>query len=200
MSVRCFFLEPTGRYVRELRRYSERQRYDVDRQPEPNACKLAYHDAKVVLDIQDGGTGDENELPASGDVFPHTDPRWPTHCSGCGYEFTGSDEYLLNHTAEYRRTDTGELTTIRDAPVGAMWLAPWLAGHGSITYQGQRSGQPHLIVKTPRGDWDVDGPSTNGNGWSWTGNPRHPVTVTARPSIQIHSFHAFLTNGELVDC
>jgi hypothetical protein len=143
----------------------------------------------------------------SGDVFPHDDPRWPTRCAACSYEFKPGDEWQLSHDPEHRRADTGELTTMREAPAGAMWFAPWYAEHsslGSPIHQQERPGQPHLIVKTPGGDWNIDQKSRNGNGWSWTGTP---PCVTARPSIGIYGadgqtfkYHAFLTDGVLIEC
>jgi hypothetical protein len=51
--------------------------------------------------------------------------------------------------------------------------------------------------------WIPDGLASNSTeipGWTRTGDPRNPPTLTIRPSIQTGSYHGFLTNGELVSC
>jgi hypothetical protein len=190
VTIRCFLLEPTGRTVRALRRYISSS---SERKCTPGG--FGYCNASVPLDVLDG-TGH-----ASGDNLPHDDPRWPVACAHCGRPFEPGDEWQVFHEHEMRRSDTGELTTIRKAPAGAMWFADWLAGHcEGADQKARRPGQPHLIVKTPAGDWDVDGPSSNGNGWTRDGAA---PTVTANPSILIDrssNYHGWLRNGHLVEC
>jgi hypothetical protein len=198
MNVTCFLIEATGQYRRSLRRFSFNEREGQQH----------AHDASNFLDVVDK-MGEEEDGQVSGDVYPHDDPKWPTRCS-CGYVFKDADYWQLSHEPEYRRTDTGELTTLREVPAGAMWIASWYVrddgadGISSPIHKAERPGQPHLIVKTPGGDWNVDQKSANGQGWSWTGTP---PKVTARPSIGIYGpdgqtfkYHAFLTDGVLVDC
>lgn len=194
MTIRCFLLEPTGRAVRKLRRF--RWSSDgpcVGRDARPGA--YSYCDAFEPLDVVDGTEH------VNGDSWPHDDPRWPTKCRSCGRQFTAADEWQLWTEREMRRSDTGALTTIRDADPGAMWFADWLAEAGAgADHTARRAGQAHLIVKTPAGDWDIDGPSSNGNGWTREGTA---PAITARPSIGIGTpfrYHAWLTAGELVDC
>ncbi len=198
MPIACFLLEPTGRSVRALRRYFTSADNLVR---EANRClPQGYHDAQVPLDVVEADV--DARAVVSGDLWPHDDPRWPATCA-CGYVFTTDDAWQVFCQSEYRRTDTGELMTLQSSPPGAMWWAPWLAGEwGGEAYRTSRAGQPHLIVKTPAGEWDVDGPSSNNNaaGWTRTGEP--PL-VTARPSIGIGEpfrFHAYLTDGVLVEC
>lgn len=98
----------------------------------------------------------------------------------------------------YRRTDTGETFALGQAPAGAMYYADWMSSVGPDGHC--------LIVITPYGPWNVDGgfliPAA-GN-WTRTGTPPR---VTARPSIGqgqkpdgSWTYHAFLTDGQLVDC
>lgn len=76
------------------------------------------------------------------------------------------------------------------APAGAMYFT--------------RSGG--LVVRTPGGDWHVDGPSKNGGRWTRSGEPPN---VTANPSILqqnpsvycgTREYHGFLRNGVLEEC
>lgn len=193
-TIKCFLLTHTGRAQRVLRRYSQRD------QTQPCSSGWGYHNATVVMDVVPF-----NPKEPSGDRWDHQDPRWPKTCR-CGYVFQDRDEWQLTFQPLFTRSDGGPETSIQDAPVGAMWWAPWMAGHfaGRI-HREQRGNGPHLIVKTPGGDWDIDAPASNGDdGWSREGEPPH---ITARPSIGIptlkgggYGYHGFLTNGELVEC
>lgn len=190
--VRCFLLEPTDRVQVSLRRY------------EGSVCPLphGYHNAENVIGedavrrTADGGYWGEGEM------VDHADARWPTHC-GCGYEFKPEDRWQVNHTLLYRRQDTGEQMTLHDAPAGAFWWADWLARNQGSVHHQQRGGGPHLMLKCPTGDWDLDAKSANGDGWTRQGEPPN---VTAHPSIGIHgkdggfSYHGWLRNGVLVEC
>ncbi len=129
----------------------------------------------------------------------------------------------------YRRSDTGELVTLGDAPVGAMWDATWMrrddlrTGPDGIT----------LVVRTPGGDWLVDAECNNCTRTQWGpkeidgqryekvwlgrthycwirhGDPRTGTihvdkngdTCSAGAgSILQGTYHGFLHNGELVPC
>lgn len=87
-------------------------------------------------------------------------------------------------------TDAGEV--IPSAPVGSMWNADWFAE----TNQKPGPDGMWLIVKTPGGDWFIDGPSNNGNGWTREGTAPN---ITAHPSIETANkkYHGFLTAGKL---
>lgn len=127
MGVKCFFLEETRMRRRWLRRFTLRDKTD--------ACpKLGGgHDASVFIEdilLPDGDNGQ-----AIGDNWPHDDPRWPKACS-CGYELAGSDEWMLFEFWLLRRSDNGELTTIKDAPPGALWYADWYLIEGSELFRG----------------------------------------------------------------
>ena len=177
----CFLLEPSEVAEVSLRRFTY-----VNGTP----CTTWGHNATVALG--------QVEYPLSNDLegdstilVDRTDPRWPIACEHCGYSFLDTDEWQRNNHRMYRRADgTGGLTVLGQAPVGSMWYASWLKG-----LQGFRSPDGNiLIVRTPGGDWVVDGPSTNGGGWTRTGIAPN-VSVT--PSIVIGSYHGFLTGGVL---
>lgn len=194
-AIQCFLLEETGNTVRSLRRFTWSKANVRDC---PGA--FGYHNADTPLDVIP-----TEQAGASGDTHPHDDPRWPVTCD-CGYLFTPADQWQVFHQHEMRRTDTGTMTTLRDAPAGAMWWAPWMAGFSESAMHKARGGGPHLILKTPAGDWDIDAPSTNGQGWVRTGTP--PLIVV-QPSIGIGDpfrYHGWLGGGSgdqpgvLVDC
>jgi hypothetical protein len=82
-------------------------------------------------------------LEPTGDMRTRLDP-----CD-CG------DAECRERTVEeplYRRSDSGELTTLRDAPVGAMWDATWF--NHDPAYTGADG--ICLVVRTPGGTWMVD--------------------------------------------
>jgi hypothetical protein len=184
--IRCFFLEPVDYARRSLRRFQ----FSTEGVPCPEAP--GYHNASVDL-------GDEPyaETNAGRGLLPteeeKRDPRWPTVCA-CGHVFTPAEQWQVNLERLYRRPDTGELTTLREAPPGAMWDAYWMGD----SFRG-RDGRC-LVVKTPAGEWCVDGPSNGGGRWARTDDLSN---LTVRPSIAIGEpvrYHAFLTDGFLEDC
>lgn len=92
----------------------------------------------------------------------------------------------------WRRLDNGDEFPLSFFPAGAMWFATWLDSW--LGPDGKC-----LIVRTPDGEWMVDGPSTqhpNEAGWTRTGEAPN---ITAHPSIICGSYHGWLRNGELVD-
>lgn len=203
-AIRCFMLERNGKARRFLRRYSEGRE---------NACplrpgKYSSHIGEVILDdIPHEGAFS----PTSGDLWPHDDPRWPTHCA-CGYEFQESDEWQLSCHNLYRRQDTGEEMTLHSLPPGAMYWADWLLDEGSNRYRGPDG--KSLAVMTPGGLWLIDSEASNctrkGDDshrcWIRHGTPpditvdKNGETCAAGAgSIAAGSYHGFLRNGELVD-
>jgi hypothetical protein len=195
--VRCFLIEPTDRVRMSLRRYSASGGLQGE-------CPVhGYHNASA--EIGDDALAAMPKISkyvygaVHGDLWPHDDPRWPTHCA-CGYAFTPSDNWQFNPDTLYRRADTGELMTDRSAPPGALRYAGWLHDFGG-GYQPGPDGK-HLQCKLPDGRWWViDGPASNAPrdqvGWTRTGTV---PDVTARPSIQTPGYHGFLTDGWLEEC
>lgn len=209
MRIRCFFLEPTGRIQVKLRRYAhEKKRGNCPLHPGNN---YSYHEASTIIGSEPVERDDRGYISNGMKApEPHSDPRWPVQCV-CGYTFQEDDEWQRFIEAIYRRTDTGEEMTIRDAPAGAMWYAPWL--DDMFVPQGEHV----LEVKTPGGEWTVDGQASNctmkddfkqerHHCWVRTGEPPNitagkdgPTCSAGAGSIQCGSYHGFLRNGYLED-
>ncbi len=196
--IRCFLVMPTGRMVRGLRRYSVTSEVKC-------STGYGYHNANVAIDQVLA-----SDRLASGDSWPHDDPRWPVKCEHCDYTFSDQDAWQLFMEREYKRKDTGGLGTLATFPAGCMWWADWLGGHFDSPKHQARGGGSHLLLKTPGGDWDIDAKASNGDGWERTGSP---PDVVAWPSIGIYGhdgsqwkYHGFLGGsagdkpGYLVEC
>jgi hypothetical protein len=193
--IQCFFLVPTGVDRLFLRRYKSTSSDD-------DKCSVhGYHNVNKFI-----ATEERTEESCSGDIHPHNDERWPTHC-GCGYEFTDDDKWQLFREEIYRRQDTGEEMIRSDAPVGAMWDAIWYGRKGP----DGRS----LMVRTPGGDWFIDDRASNctmrddNEHRCWVRHGEVPnITVgknghTCRAgagSIAQKTYHGFLRNGYLEEC
>jgi hypothetical protein len=151
-NVKCFWLESLGMSRLHLRRY---------RSSDKDKCIGTgwYHNANGVTigDFKDI-LSEEGYIKGHADEpnIPHDDPRWPTKCDACSYEFTEEDQWQVFGDSLYRRSDTGEIYTRNDAPVGAMFDAWWMGRKGP----DGRS----LIIKLPGDhDWTVDGNCSNCN-------------------------------------
>jgi hypothetical protein len=148
MNYKCFLIEETGRQKIYLRRYGR----DDDKK-----CpgRYGYHNADAYI-----GEGVENKNAEGHITAPPVsdykdDPRWPAACP-CGYVFTADDNIQVFTQSIYKRVDTGEEMTLKEAPVGAMWNAWWCVG-----FQQGPDGKC-LIVRMPGDhDWTVDGRASN---------------------------------------
>jgi len=183
-TIKCFFLQPIDQARQSLRRFTY-----GDRATCPGAGTWG-HDASVVLETvsYQMGEGAEVMMGEGADNFPHEDPRWPKACSKCGYDFKPEDQWQHNLNRLFKTEAFPLWVTLESAPVGAMWYADWYPWKGSDGHC--------LVVKTPGGEWVVDGP----NRWTRTGVPPN---VTANPSILFNGpngYHGWLRNGELVEC
>ncbi len=180
----CFMLTPTTRERRYLRRFTWQT------EGECPAHRHWGHDAMVL--IEEGPISQTPGGNVCGDLWPHADPRWPILCS-CGYAFQEGDQWQLFRRTIYVRADNGEETTLQEAPIGAMYDAPWLHGmHHFRLVDGQT-----LVVKLPGGgEWVIDGESSSGGYWQRSGTP---PKITARPSILTSNYHGWLTDGLLSD-
>lgn len=208
----CFWLEPTDRSQVGLRRYRSGQA-----QCPREGGKWGYHGALVLLgdapiawssDRPEGHThrfhGQDGRFGVLRFAFPgRDDPRWPSRCE-CGYQFTPADEWQEWTDRLYRRTDTGALSTLGDAPPGAMWDAWWYPWKGP----DGRS----LVVKCPNGrEWMIDSRASNctlpdddeHRCWIRHGQPpritvdKNGTTCTAGAgSIQAGDYHGFLRDGQ----
>lgn len=209
--IRCFLLEPTDRVRVFLRRFS--------RNNTPDCCskypgKYSYHNALTFL-CEEDTVRDEQRYITNGQLPTpaHDDPRWPATCA-CGYQFLDSDEWQREVEEIYRRADTGEELTIHAAPAGAMWEAWWM----DEFHRPQGPNFHNLVVKTPGGEWAIDGPATNctmkddwkqerHHCWVRSGTPPD-ITVgktggttcgAGAGSIQAGTYHGFLRDGFLED-
>lgn len=204
--IQCFLLEPTERVQVKLRRYT--------RDNAPDCCsaypgKYSYHTTSAPF-CEEPAEHDEQGYIKNGlkPVPAHDDAHWPKVCA-CGYVFQEGDEWQRFTELIYRRTDTGEETTLYDAPAGAMWYAWW------VDQFHVPQGIHNLIVKTPGGDWEIDSQANNctmkddvkqerHHCWIRHGEPPN-VTVdkagvtcgAGAGSIQAGSYHGFLRNGYL---
>jgi hypothetical protein len=214
MSVKCFLIEPAGKLRRSLRRYhsiAEGEPTCPLNPPQPNW--RGYHNASVPFEVVEDP--DATGIISQGDDGPlHDDARWPKAC-GCGYVFAEDDEWQVFVERVYRRADTGEETTHRDAGPGAMFDANWYHGHPCWEGPDGRS----LVVILPNGNpWHIDGMANNctdregameGRHKCWVrhGEPpdltvdKNGVTCSAGAgSIQSGDWHGFLRGGFLVAC
>lgn len=195
--VRCYLLERTDKVRHSLRRFCW-----TEQAPCPSS-RRGYHNAERVI----GTLHPMNDRDrTSGDLHPHHDDRWPVHCEACSYMFRDTDPWQRQAKPLYAHPSTGDLLTLDEAQPGAMWWADWYGDDSrSEASKGAGLSGPHLIVRLPGNwDWDIDGPSSNGAGWTRTGEAPN---VTARPSIGVPEprgggwrYHAFLTDGILVPC
>jgi hypothetical protein len=172
---------------------------------------MSYHDAMVFLDesrevMNEDGTHWVDSGQTAEDFNGHH--LWPTRCA-CGYEFQEEDARQLFSSHIYRRTDTGEEMTLRDAPDGAMWDATWFRDAPGWCGPDGKS----IICKVPKNpDWSIDGPASN---CTKPNEPHHcwvrhgiPPNLTVDKngdtcsagggSVQTRDWHGFLRNGELV--
>ena len=183
MSWDCILLVATDQVSLSLRRYA-----DAPCLVKPHG--MSMHDARTFIGtapivISARETWDvEVAQPA------HTDPRWPTQC-GCGYVFQEGDTWQLSKNRLYVPQDTGDLLTLHDVEPGMMWETPWFADewHGA-------DGRCFTMALPGHGEWTIDGPASNGSGWTRTGEP---PKITARPSIASKNYHGWLTDGVLSD-
>lgn len=212
MPVKCFFLEPTEKVARFLRRYTSSH----SNQNEQYKCSVnGYHDTWTP--IENGVEGDGITI----DNYK-VDQRWPKTCLHCGYEFTNEerDNWQLFSDRIYRRIDNGEEMTLRKAPDGAMWYADWMIhgralDHPDRTYIGPDG---HcLVVRVVGGhDWMVDAQASNctlpddkvHKCWCRSGDPMTGVVTVNKScascsagagSIQTSTWHGFLRDGMLVE-
>jgi len=192
--IRCFSLEPTHQVELSLRRYRGSDRDKCA------ASGYGYHNASVIVErtsisaLRDRGRPmKENRKPANAiDTIPRNNPRWPQICP-CGYQFANHDKWQCNAVPLFRRSDNGELVTLAGAPAGAMWNAEWIDCKGPDGIS--------LVVRTPGGDWPIDGPSyKNGkihNKHGWTRSGAIPAITVDRELVIPGKYRGFLRGGWL---
>lgn len=196
MPIPVYWLEPTNQVRVSLRRYSAS---DGEGTCPKMPGKYSYHNASRPTAERRARWTREGQRGRSylGSVRkpPRADPRWPKRCA-CGYRFTAADHWQANTDLLYTGHPSGARHTLRNAPAGAMWDADWL------DHEAWRGPDDiALMVKTPGGDWNVDGEASNCTRtqygpkkirgilhqkvwlgrthycWIRTGDPRQPATL-----------------------
>lgn len=200
--IKVFFLTPTILHNRSLRRICSK-----------HGCGW-YMTSAAIGRV-------EGESFTSGEVaWDRADSRWPTKCEKCGTPFKSVDLWLVDHERLYRRGDSSELVTLRDAPPGACWDAGWFRDGSRADRKlgcGARIGPDGrtLVVRCPDGhDWIIDSRASNctkkddNAHWCWVrhGKPEDGTLhvdkngntcAAGAGSIQTPHWHGFLHNGVL---
>jgi hypothetical protein len=175
--------------------------------------EFSYHNASTPLfDVvetlqshpESGGRFYQHSGPQTRSEVPE-EHKWPVTCA-CGYAFQETDHWQVFADHLYRRSDTGEIVTLTEAPPGAMWNAEHLNNWPAMTGPDGLS----LTVKCPNGlEWLIDGPCNNCTApgtdhkcWCRTGEvpiitvDKNCNTCSAGAgSIQAGDYHGFLKAG-----
>lgn len=194
MPWECFLVEPAGRAVLQLRRFSLSENDNCTR---PNS---KFHNAMAPLtNVTEivPKRGEAEHWPSHEDAAPpHDDERWPTSCEYCGYKFSADDHFQVYSNHIFQRVDDKDQHWLmNELPIGAMFDAFWLPWTGS-------DGQSLSVITPPGGInhvWHIDMPVVEEGSrqpWSREGNPPQ---VTASPSILTPKYHGNLQNGVLTD-
>ena len=199
---RCFLLTPTDHIVVTLRRFAYKDSKTpnvppcgrrVPRYPGGDLVTHETHNAEVEVGREVGTIEGSLDGDHTQHTFPHDDPRWSASCA-CGYQFQTTDHWQESRSRLYQRSDTQELVTLSDAPVGALYDSGTFRDVQGYNRNGDGMS---LICKTPAGEWLMDGPASNGPGWTRTGKP---PDIDVSPSIGIGSpqrMHGWLRHGWL---
>jgi len=157
--IPTFFLEPTDRVHRQLRRYAS-----------DGECPLpaGYHNGWAFLDIIERPKPAPGEYELAEPHLDHADERWPKTCE-CGYVFDPADNWQIFTNRLYRRIDNGQEMTLRDAPPGAMYFADWMIENwDKMNLEVPQPWGPgpdghFLVVKCPPlgHEWNVDARASN---------------------------------------
>lgn len=204
--IKVFYLERTDKQRQSLRRYrNSKVRCDV--------CEYGYCNAHTQL--SDATSRTSISFKNATDAKAAYD-SWPTRCI-CGYEFADHDSWQLFGDTIYKRTDTGEEMTLREAPAGACWDAFWFTENRTPPSFFLGDDGRCLVIKTPAGEWMPDSRAKNctmrddntHKCWIRHGSPeggdlhidKNGHTCAAGGgSILIGSYHAFCHNGFLIPC
>lgn len=201
MPWKCYWMDDTGEVHVRLRRYVSSDQTDVP-------CPGGYHQAmSEVIARQPNRANAEGYLEAIPVEEYQGNPSWPKRCAreGCDYRFKKADQWQVWTDRIYRRAATGEEFDAMGLPPGSLLDGHWHPQKGP-------DGIALVVVLPPSAEdtrghwWHADGPSSNareqgqpGPSWTRTGDPRHPETLTANPSILTDDYHGFLQAGFLTD-
>lgn len=182
--VTCIFFERELKIRRSLRRY-------VSADNRGDCPRGGYCQALTLLD-EIAWTSDIIE---AFDHVPHDDIRWPKACALCGRPFEDIDQWQVFCDWLFRHPETGQLLSIPELPVGALWRAHW--HEDSPRYVGP-DGYALMCRLPNHHDWLIDGPSQQSDkGWTRTGSlPK----ISVSPSILADDYHGHLIDGVLRAC
>ena len=143
------------------------------------------------------------------------------YCNRCGnHEFSSEAMKKVSGSKGrvWHRSDTGErVDNLNDFGPGAMWYCTWYCRDDGIFHWGMGfQPEPPLSVRTPGGDWLIDGRASNctlpddtiHRCWPRTGEAPH-ITVSKSlgntcsaggGSIISGDYHGFLRDGYLIKC
>jgi hypothetical protein len=192
MAWKVFWMEPVDRVRVELRRFTFGS---------SKVCRARSewgHDASLVI-IDDAPLSawleerDQNDRGRrtyrliSPDLVSPDDPRWPQACEACGEPFQADDEWQVNARQLHSGSPDGRLYTLHDCSIGAMWDAWWM----SDSHRGPDG--IALCVKTPGGDWLVDGQASNCTRTQEVpaGDPEHPTAYRF-----VRSHYCWIRHGD----
>ncbi len=152
MPTKVFFITQTGDVLLSLYIYSE-----------ADGCtnnNNSYHRACILIEEKDKLNEEGNVSLLSDELKKLIEEKykWPSACS-CGYEFTEQDltKKSIQRDAEYS-DEAGNKMTRRNAPIGAIWNADWMASDPEDCGPDGLC----LIVRLPNGnDWTIDSRASN---------------------------------------
>jgi hypothetical protein len=162
--IPVFWLEPTDQQRVWLRRHRSGPCGDRGEYAFHNAMALKFDSVPLSLPLR----GDLNSLSETRPdgwtpvAISEDDPLWPTRCEhcGCGFSPTEDAKQVFANTL-YRGAPDGTLYTLQEAPVGAMWDASWYRSRDDSGDWYTGPDGLSLVVKTPGGEWCVDGEASN---------------------------------------
>lgn len=190
-AVECFWVEPNGKAVRSLRRFSNGS---VGGRCPYIAGEYSYHTASVDIG-ENAATWNHTDHGKVVALIPPesypNDPRWPTQCE-CGYIFIDDDHWQVNQEPIYESKD-GRTAWIlpshgRRPTPGAMFDTFWRP-------ELQKDDGWAISVVCPNSAvWCIDSQATSGGFWTREGTPPN---LTVSPSIVAGDYHGFLQGGVL---
>jgi hypothetical protein len=210
-TIRCFIIKPVG------------EGYESIITTEDGDCVggFKYHRTeKIIARFQ---LESDNTYPKGWIDIDERLTKVPTYCSRCdNHEFSEEARNKISGSKGrvWEREDTGERAdNVNDFGPGAMWYATWYINEEDKLYWHPGFGHysnPPLYVRTPGGDWNIDGRATNctlpddnnHRCWPHSGEaPNVTVDLSLGPtchcgggSIITGDYHGFLRNGYLVKC
>lgn len=183
--VKCFLVEDMKVARFSLRRYASGPKC---------SGRHGYHTAMgaVLAELP-------NVLSAPADVpeRPARDHQgWPRACD-CGYAFTDEDEWQVFQDALYRGP-SGDVWTRDQIPAGGVYFADWWPDRGA-------DGKNWAVVLPDGTHWMTE---SKANNCDCPSDPSHRCwkrsgtapELTVKPSLQVHGWHGFLTDGILRSC